>query len=267
MQTAQQAPGILPVSEFLRQTYKSLLPHETRLWLHKLRHLRDYQQLRSNVYPSAKGDFSLKPFDEHRCIFVHITKTAGTSVAQSLFGYLPYHYTAIDYRVIFGRRDFNRYFKFAFVRNPWDRLYSAFRYLKAGGWDDNDKLWAEHHLAPFSDFKVFVKEWLSEDTIELHRHFWPQHRFICDATSRILIDYLGYFETLQEDFAAIQKRLAIKADLGSQNINPGGSYRDAYDPDTRQLVADIYSRDIALFGYDFDRVRDRRVLPTDAPAR
>ena len=254
------------MSGFVRQTYKSLLPYETRLWLHKLRHRRDYQRLRSVVHPSPKGDFSLKPFDEHQCIFVHITKTAGTSVAKSLFGYLPYHYTAIDYRVIFGRTDFNRYFKFAFVRNPWDRLYSAFRYLKNGGWDENDQRWAETHLAPFDSFDVFVKQWLSKDNIEKHRHFWPQHRFVCDATGTILLDYLGYFETLSDDFEAIATQLGIPATLARHNINPGSSYRDAYDDQTREIVAEVYSRDIQLFGYDFDGLRARRVMQSHPSA-
>jgi hypothetical protein len=213
------------------------------------------------VHPSPKGDFSLKPFDEHRCIFIHTTKTAGTTVAQGLFGYLPYHYTAVDYRVIFGKRDFNRYFKFAFVRNPWDRLYSAFRYLKAGGWDKKDAAWAADHLSEFDDFNVFVKQWLCEANIQKHRHFWPQHRFICDRSGTLLVDYLGYFETLEQDVQMVGNRLGISVSLGIHNTNPGPSYLQAYDTEARHVVAHVYAQDIALLGYGFRGIDRRRIIP------
>ena len=171
------------MTSYLRQIYNTVLSDENRKRLHKLRHINGYRKLRAEVFPSEKGDFSLKPYDDHHCIFIHITKTAGTSVAKSLFNYLPYHYTAIDYRVIYGARTYDHYFKFAFVRNPWDRLYSAYRYFKAGGWNDDDKTWARQHLAPYDDFNRFVQQWLTADNIKKHIHFKPQCEFICDSES------------------------------------------------------------------------------------
>jgi hypothetical protein len=242
----------------IQKAYTFVVPYETRRWLYKLRNPAAHRRIRSVVNRSSKGDFSLRPFDEHRCIFVHITKTAGTSVATGLFGYLPYHHTAIDYRVIYGRKTFNEYFKFAFVRNPWDRLYSAFRYLKAGGWDEKDRQWAAEHLAGIDDFDTFVREWITRDMTGSHLHFRPQSEFICDGRNRLLVDYLGYFETLQQDFGEIAARLGIDTTLESRNVSPVGSYRDVYDETTRKIVADIYARDIDLFGYDFDGIRRRR---------
>ncbi len=242
---------------FIRQLYKSILSYETRLWLYKMRHLSEFRRKRTIVYPSDKGDFSLCPFDEHRCIFVHITKSAGTSVATSLFGYLPYHHTAIDYRVIYGRKDFDRYFKFAFVRNPWDRLYSAYRYLMAGGWNDDDRQWAETHLSQFDNFHDFVTGWLDASNINKHRHFWPQYYFLCDRHKKILVDYLAYFETINQDFDTICRRLDIDAEIEHRNANPGKDYRLAYDDTTRELVGQVYATDIELFGYTFDGIEHR----------
>jgi hypothetical protein len=222
--------------------------------------MKGYRRVRQKVFSSAKGDFSLKSYDEHKCIFVHITKTAGTSVAKSLFGYLPYHYTAVDYRAIYGKKTFNEYYKFAFVRNPWDRLYSAYRYLKAGGWNDEDKQWAETHLSRFSSFNEFVRHWLTKENINKHKHFWPQRRFICDSRNRLLIDYLAYFETLHEDYDVIKSRLQIDTEIGRHNVNPGETYKEAYDYKSKMIVADVYSEDIALFGYDFDGIRERKVI-------
>ena len=244
----------------IRQLYNSILPEETRLQLYKLRHRQEYEDLRKRVFHSPKGDFSLRPFDEHQCIFIHITKTAGTSVAKSLFHYLPYHYTAIQYRVTYGKETFNNYFKFAFVRNPWDRLYSAYRYLKSGGWNNEDRVWAENHLAKFDNFSDFVKQWLTKENIAKHIHFKPQHLFICDSNGRLLVDYLAYFETLDDDFRRISEHLRINAEIGHHNTTPGNDYRDAYNQESRNIVADVYSVDIEIFGYNFDGICKRRTV-------
>lgn len=248
------------MTAFLRKIYTSILNHETRLWLYKLRHQDEYKKLRRQIYPSAKGDFSLRGFDEHQCIFVHITKTAGTSIAKSLFNYLPYHYTAIDYRVIYGRRNFNAYFKFAFVRNPWDRVYSAYRYLKSGGWNEEDKKWFELNISKYSDFDDFVKNWLTTNNIKKHLHFMPQHHFICDTNDQILVNFLAYFETINDDFEKITEQLDIDAEISHHNANPASSYLNVYNDETRNIVANIYSKDITIFGYDFNGIKQRRIL-------
>lgn len=236
----------------LRTLYHRLVPEETRFWLYKQRHLNAFRQLRNQVNVHDRAVFSLRGFDERQCIFVHITKTAGTSVANSLFGALPYHYTAPQYRVIFGRRDFNRYFKFAFARNPWDRLYSAWSYLKGGGWDDQDRQWAAQYLAGHDDFNDFVIHWLSADRMSSHLHFQPQSHFLCDHRGRVLIDHLGYFETLQADFNAIRDRIHPGAELPHTNRSRRVDYREIYTPAAIDQVARLYAQDIALLGYQFD---------------
>lgn len=245
------------MKKIAHRIYESMLSYETRLWLLKQRKRGHFERKRNVVNPSDKGDFSLKPFDEHHCIFVHITKTAGTAVAKSLFGYLPYHYTAIDYRVIYGKRDFDDYYKFGFVRNPWDRLFSAWRYLRAGGWNDEDAAWYKEHLAGYETFAEFVRGWVNEQNIGAHKHFWPQHRFVCDTHHQLMIDDVFYFETLDADFASACERLDIDAHLEPHNTNPGDDYRDVYDEEMRRIVADVYRLDIELFGYRFDGIERR----------
>lgn len=248
------------MTTFFRQLYNSILSDETRQRFYKLRHPAEYRELRKKIHPSDKGDFSLKPFDEHRCIFIHITKTAGTSVAKSLFNYLPYHYTAIDYRVIYGKKTFNQYFKFAYVRNPWDRLYSAYRYLKSGGWNEADILWRDTNIAEYSDFNDFVCNWLTADNINKHVHFLPQHHFICDSKDQLLVNYLAYFETINDDFNKLTDKLGITASIGHHNANPAESYLDVYNDKTRKIVAHIYQKDIAMFGYEFNGIKKRTII-------
>ncbi len=236
----------------IRDLYHRCCSKETRFWLFKLRNPEHFKKLRQVVYPSDKGDFSLAPFGEKQSIFVHITKSAGTSVALSLFGKLPYHYRAWEYRVIFGRRRFNQYFKFAFVRNPWDRLYSAYSYLKGGGWNDDDRAWSQQHLADIDDFEQFVLEWLTPERLYAHIHFWPQSDFICDKHGKPLIDYLGYFEEIQDDFQVIAQKLGSDATLAHTNKSKRAGYQQVYSEAAKQKVAQLYQADITHFGYRFD---------------
>lgn len=244
----------------LRQSYCRMFSPETRYWLYKIRHLGEFRELVTQCNSSGKGDFSLRGFAEREAIFVHVTKSAGTSVATSLFGYLPSHYSAWQYRVIFGKRDFTRYFKFSFVRNPWDRLYSAFSYLKGGGWDWRDERWFDENLSGVDDFNQFVMEWLTPERLHSHVHFWPQSHFIFDKRGNLLIDYLGYFETLGQDFFHIASRINPEAKLTRTNSSQRGSYLDVYTPEAIAKVEKLYAEDISNFGYSFRGLARKRVV-------
>ncbi len=88
---------------------------------------------KSRSLKSKRNKAWVRQLDKHKCIFVHIPKTAGISVSVSLLGESIGNMSAMYYRALFGKEDFRLYFKFAFVRNPFTRLISAFEFLKKGG--------------------------------------------------------------------------------------------------------------------------------------
>lgn len=195
------------------------------------------------------------PFDAHRCIFVHIPKCAGISVVRSLFGdFSCGHGNLKRYQIMFGPEEFNRYFKFTIVRNPYDRLVSAFHFMKKGGINAKDKRWAERNLAPYADFDAFVKGWVNRNNIWKGLHFRPQHSFICVRGNRPGLDFIGYFENLTSDFAHICQQLNIQSTLLETNRNPerARDYRSYYTEETRAIVARVYAEDIQMLGYAFD---------------
>ncbi len=72
--------------------------------------------------PIGKGP-SYRCFDETRSIFIHIPKTAGVSLCEALYGTpIISHARLRHYQVVYDWQTYESYFKFAFVRNPWDRL-------------------------------------------------------------------------------------------------------------------------------------------------
>jgi hypothetical protein len=150
-------------------------------------------------------------------------------------------------------RKFRLYFKFAFVRNPWDRLVSTFFFLKRGGMDEVDRAWAAQNLAVYPDFGNFVRNWLTPENAMSFPHFRPQCFFVADEAGKVMVDFLGRYETLAKDFAEVTCRLGRNCGLPVVNKGEHAPFTAYYDDETREIVARVYSRDINLFSYSFGR--------------
>jgi hypothetical protein len=199
--------------------------------------------------------WSLKPFDDVKAIFVHVPKCAGDSVSRTLFGnFSGGHITLDQYLNHFEPKSIVSYFKFAIVRNPWDRLVSDYHYLKNGGYHGNDhhRNWFRAELGDFKDFDEFVRGWLNKENIWKLDHFWPQYRYILERRVKIHLDFIGFFENLQEDFRYISEHLGLDCHLQHANTSAHVDYKSYYNEETMNIVADVYDIDIKLLGYNFD---------------
>jgi len=186
---------------------------------------------------------------------VHIPKTAGISVCTTLFGNLAGgHATLADYRDRFAPATFRSYYKFAFVRNPYDRLHSAFYFLRGGGISAEDKDFRDRYLSADMSFREFVMDVLSPDSTQLIYHLRPQFEYITlkDQPDLIQLDFVGRFESLSVDFAVAASRIGLgERQLPHENKNPGKKYyRDEYSDEMLSKAGQIYKKDFELLGYD-----------------
>lgn len=189
--------------------------------------------------------------DSNQTIFIHVPKTGGSSVAAALGIGVSRHVPWTEYvRANSGK--FRRYFKFAFVRNPWDRLVSSYTFLKQGGMNADDAAFAERHLARFTDFGDFVRHGLREDAIRRWIHFRPQTAFVCREDGSCVLDFVGRFESIRHDFGKIASRSGLAVELSLTNRSHRYDYRRYYDDDTAEGVALHYAADACAFGYRFD---------------
>ncbi len=238
--------------------YLSLLPDAISYRLRRLkfmvfqreRYLK-FKRLRMGI--SSEG-YSLVPFDELQCIFIHIPKCAGQSVRATLFNDLqPGHINVYTYQQIFPRSIYNKYFKFSIVRNPWDRLVSAYFFMKSGGAHKKDLDWAEENLGSFTDFPTFVKYGLPLAKIQTWPHFRPQVEFLKGQNEKIELDYIGRFENIENDFDYIRKRLGVKTELLYVNRTKSkrDPYQTYYSDEIREIAAEVYKEDIEAFDYKF----------------
>lgn len=134
-----------------------------------------------------------------------------------------------------------QYFKFAFVRNPWDRMVSAYFYAK------------EYLGLSMGRFDEFIKEKAWDEYGEaIDPHWEPQHEFI-RFNDRFIVDFIGRFENLDADFTEACHQIGIKpCQLPHVNATQHADYKEYYTDELRQIVAEKYAKDIELFGYEFD---------------
>lgn len=134
---------------------------------------------------------------------------------------------------------YDNLFKFAFVRNPWDRIVSRYAHLLRS----TDR--RRHHMvARMKNFEDFIA-W------EIQRAAF-QYAYVLDRNGRSIVDFVGRHERVTEDFATVCARLGVNASLPHANVSKHEDYRSYYTSATRDLVAEHFRRDIELFGYDFD---------------
>ena len=192
----------------------------------------------------------------HRAIFIHVPRTAGTSTSRAL-GTSPLHFTCARYAT-FNRDAFDRYFKFGFVRNPWDRLLSAFSQLRASPKKTRpleSALWSRANLARYGDFEEFVlslREPAVRERIMSHGHFRTQFAWLSlPRSNRVAMDFVGRFENVGSDFGTIANRLSLDEALPVISASSHLPYREAYTPAMRDIAADLYRADIDAFNYEF----------------
>jgi hypothetical protein len=203
---------------------------------------------------------------DHCCIFVHIPKTGGSSVEDVIWpgerteadlwmGFVSryrnkyqtgglQHLLARQIRQEVGAEIFDNYFKFTFVRNPWDRAVSQFASMR-----DRADLRELIGMAPHASFFEYLQ------LTERHRHVqWePQVEFLRDENRALLVDFVGRFEMLEHDARVVFERLGIRrARLPHRNRSKHRHYRKYFDQHSREWIRSRYREDVETLGYEFD---------------
>lgn len=220
--------------------------------------------------------------EKHQCIFIHIPKTAGSSVEKKLglFDELAWgvqdHSTIKDIQPLsfsaasnilrspqegYSRKDllkeylfgsnsgkrvsketFDSYYKFAIVRNPWRRVYSWYQNVMSD----------EGHGVPECDFVTFLKEhgdnWALKSQL-----FWLE-----DFCGKVPMDKVVKFENLAEEMSQVFEKLGFTDTSlphlldGSKRTSIKGDFKSDYTPEAIEIVADRYQKEIELFDYQFE---------------
>jgi chondroitin 4-sulfotransferase 11 len=179
-------------------------------------------------------------------VFVHINKTGGSSVEKALG--LPFqHRTALEIRADLGQRLWDERFKFTVIRNPWDKVASHYHYrVKTNQTGLGD------HPIPFTEW---VRRAYGDREPRYHdqpKMFMPQVDWICDESGTVIVDFIGRFERLNDDFHTACQHIGRRAELPHLKKSQNRDYRREYDTASVDIVAERFAGDVSEFGYSFE---------------
>ena len=212
----------------------------------------------------------------HRFIFFHVAKTGGMSVRSALLPYteeparfkikrppaqkagqpnpfyavweaLLLHAVARDVQKEVPSTIFDSYYKFAFVRNPWDWQVSMYNFILS------EPTHIRHNLVvSFGSFDRYLDWVVATDSPYPKGATKFQYETLTDSDGRLLVNYVGRFETLAQDFAQVCHQVGLTTRLPHLNSSQHRNYRAYYNERSQQMVAEHFATDIHLFGYTFD---------------
>ena len=213
---------------------------------------------------------------KYNFLFVHTAKTGGTSVRDALSplrwrdpyypiqflcsrisgltGHrlgikFPRHSKIIAAKEMLPRELFEQLFKFVFVRNPWDLQVSSFHHIR------RERPQLMSHIETFEQFIKWKLDPARPYQYHVDTSIELQSDYAIDLHGKLLVDFVGRYENLAEDFAEACRHIGIKAPAlphKRQATDRSKDYRSYYTDELRELVAARFRPDIDLFGYGFD---------------
>ena len=209
----------------------------------------------------------------HKFIFIAIEKTGTNSIRHCLNNFadtkpgdgINPHWPACKVRAHYfetPQSNFEDYFSFAFVRNPWARLVSWFEYFnrevnkhESGAPSEGGIPTGPARHPAYAQWKTYsmmdFATWLRREHAQ-NSHRLSYQRYYEDENGKPLLNFIGKTENLQEDFNIVCDKIGIpRQKLPHKNKTKHKHYSTYYDDDTRELVAEKYAKDIERFGYSF----------------
>lgn len=174
---------------------------------------------------------------EHRHVFIHVPKCAGTSMESMDWVGGNGHNTA---RQLVPKAP--QYWSWGFVRHPLDRLASAYHGLRA----------TANHKTPDIDAMTFLEyvHYLHDDPERMRKyvHTMTASHFLCDENGRVMVDFVGRVESIFTDWEAICRHvMGRNMKLPHRNVIRHPHWGLCYDEETRKKATELYQCDFDLW--------------------
>jgi chondroitin 4-sulfotransferase 11 len=202
-----------------------------------------------------------------KTLYIRIPKTASSSILHGRRRLPRFFYTRIrGNRGVPGWKGRNwwnvpaiqrgKHFTFSFVRNPFARAVSSWKFgTRGGNWGCDFKNFAKKIQGLNLGFPENKSGPMSQQGIDwgLIHHTQFQYPYILDDAGNSRVDFIGKYENLQEDFNTVCDKIGLRRrrHLPHKNKTKHKHYTEYYDDETRALIAEKFAKDIEYFGYKF----------------
>ena len=249
----------------------------------------------------------------HKCVFVHVPRTGGTSFrelfrededwhneerlnkedllfVQSNDSSAPSHteprilhkqHLCIQHMYLLQlieEETLKNYYKFAFVRNPWDKTLSSYanhykqyctdfadyvnkikvvvEFINENfTYDIESNFYAQYSKITFNalynkDLDFPFTPW-GNGAVVADPFFWPQYLYTHSSEGACILNKVGKFENYEEEATELLQTLGIDASIPKANASTHRPYREMYTEKTKDIISNIYARDIEQWDYEF----------------
>ncbi|MBK7362940.1 MAG: sulfotransferase family 2 domain-containing protein [Micavibrio sp.] len=204
--------------------------------------------------------------NENKYIFFHFFKCGGNSIRLALnpnpetsCEFEEGHSIPRDIKQIMydsEKKDiYDNYFKFAFIRNPFDWIVSTYYYIKIfenhGNHNDVSKLNLNEFISYYVNYMMPNQGFNLK--LGVNKCVTPME-YITDNGGNLIVDFVGRFENLNEDYKEICDKIGIEykePPIYNVNMSKEKDYRKYYDNNSRKLVEKLFAKDLEYFKYSF----------------
>lgn len=162
------------------------------------------------------------------------------------FNLIKDHATSRQLVTLLGSEAWGNLYTFTFVRNPWDRYLSLYRYRIASG-SLNESVSFEQYVHALRGNGRCAK-CNPFDAEVYHR---SMSSYILDANDNVLVKHVFRYEDRESGLGSIETALGIRVERIHKERLGDGDYRNAYSQEMSNIVGEFYSEDVSLFCYDF----------------
>ena len=217
---------------------------------------------------------------DHKFIFICNGKTGSTSIEKALafaqqgeeynIGvpglFVAKHVPPAILKATLPEAIWNEYFKFVFVRNPWDYFVSNWRFNIVEQPYRKER-WARRLSSRFSQQRgrqrQAADEIFSVEDVDFLFNSMRRYRglpgsagcyqsnWVLSPDGEPLVDFVGHFESLEQDFAKVNRKIGLNLDLPKLNATQRAGYREYFQADSAERVGELWAPDVDNFGYSY----------------
>lgn len=209
--------------------------------------------------------------------YVHIPKTGGTSITETLQKKLQVQ--------VLGKHDNIKMvhevqipsYSFCVVRNPWDRMVSFYfhfvqnimksksileKYKRHYDKSNRSEKEFDKVLKLFdtigNGYEYFLNNWLLDEDVwqinKINSKYWwlpkfNQTRWI--SVGGVSVDKIYKFENINSAYREICEIFDLQIELKHIHVSKHSNYRDYYNSKTKRFINKVFKEDIQQFGYIF----------------